>query len=276
MLIHDNYLSQKDIEICLGFDIDSFADRPEIDSMRTLHEVLKSEYGLDYEFFGGSALKSFPGGLDEETYNKARPHFQAALEAFRQAGKSLHEFVQFLKENFGEAIRPYLKHFLMEDRGGKASEPSAEKAVEEVFPHEVTPPPPPAAMDTGQNAHLADFVTMTEERLPANNSPLNQLAKKQLLELHRQLNTDHLYLLQLGYWALEERKLVVEWDTLEDLFHRLWWLDQEKVGEFLENDEDRVSEADNPLDLAFNLLDYFEGKLLAAGAENPRYPQDWD
>lgn len=47
LLIHKNYLSQKDIEICFGFDLASIADRPEIGNIRTLHEVLKSEYGPD-------------------------------------------------------------------------------------------------------------------------------------------------------------------------------------------------------------------------------------
>ena len=49
VLIHENYLSQEDINICLGFDRARIADRPEIDSIRTLHEVLKSEYGPDDE-----------------------------------------------------------------------------------------------------------------------------------------------------------------------------------------------------------------------------------
>ena len=49
VLIHENYLSQKDIEICLGFDLTGIADRPEIDSIRTLHGVMKSEYGSDDE-----------------------------------------------------------------------------------------------------------------------------------------------------------------------------------------------------------------------------------
>ena len=49
VLIHKNYLSQKDIEICLGFDLAGIADRPEIDNIRTLHETLKSEYGSDDE-----------------------------------------------------------------------------------------------------------------------------------------------------------------------------------------------------------------------------------
>src|SRR3989337_99041 len=36
VLIHANYLSQKDIEICLRLDLDSIADRAEIDSIRAL------------------------------------------------------------------------------------------------------------------------------------------------------------------------------------------------------------------------------------------------
>jgi hypothetical protein len=43
-LIRKKYLSQEDINICLGFDLAVIADRQEIDSIRTLHDVLKSEY----------------------------------------------------------------------------------------------------------------------------------------------------------------------------------------------------------------------------------------
>ena len=50
VLIHDNYLSQKDIELCLSFDLAAIADRPEIDSIRTLHEVVKSIYGPHDEY----------------------------------------------------------------------------------------------------------------------------------------------------------------------------------------------------------------------------------
>ena len=44
VLIHENYLSQKDIEICLSFDLAGIADMPEIDRIRTLHGALQSEY----------------------------------------------------------------------------------------------------------------------------------------------------------------------------------------------------------------------------------------
>jgi hypothetical protein len=47
VLIHTNYLSQKDIEICLAFDVESLANKPGYESMRDLHEALRSKYGAD-------------------------------------------------------------------------------------------------------------------------------------------------------------------------------------------------------------------------------------
>ena len=45
VLIHGNYLSQKDIEICLAFDVAALAQQPMRSSVRELHECLKSGYG---------------------------------------------------------------------------------------------------------------------------------------------------------------------------------------------------------------------------------------
>jgi hypothetical protein len=45
VLIHKNYLSQKDIEICLGFDLAALSNPPEIETIRRLHEALTAEYG---------------------------------------------------------------------------------------------------------------------------------------------------------------------------------------------------------------------------------------
>jgi hypothetical protein len=47
VLIHGNYLSQKDIEICLGFDVESLADRPGIDAMRELHAALVENHTVE-------------------------------------------------------------------------------------------------------------------------------------------------------------------------------------------------------------------------------------
>ncbi|MCX6000297.1 MAG: hypothetical protein NTU41_12135 [Chloroflexi bacterium] len=45
VLIHGNYLSQKDIDICLGFNLAGLADHPQCESIRELHEALIEEYG---------------------------------------------------------------------------------------------------------------------------------------------------------------------------------------------------------------------------------------
>ena len=76
-----------------------------------------------YELFGGASLKSFPGNIDKDTYLKAKPHFEAALDKFRQAGKSLADLVKFLVENFGANIRPYAKAWVSEKQGAWTSEP---------------------------------------------------------------------------------------------------------------------------------------------------------
>jgi hypothetical protein len=47
VLIHGNYLSQKDIEICLGFDLGSVADSPQPEGIRQLHEALVTNYASD-------------------------------------------------------------------------------------------------------------------------------------------------------------------------------------------------------------------------------------
>ena len=49
VLIHGNYLSQKDIEICLGSDLASLAGHSQVGNMRELHEALKAAYGSEDE-----------------------------------------------------------------------------------------------------------------------------------------------------------------------------------------------------------------------------------
>ena len=46
-LVHANYLSQKDIEFCLGFDIEPLSDLPGIEGMRELHAALVDNYNRD-------------------------------------------------------------------------------------------------------------------------------------------------------------------------------------------------------------------------------------
>lgn len=48
VLIHGHYLSQKDIGICLSFDLASLADQSEHDNMRELHDAMNAEYGYEH------------------------------------------------------------------------------------------------------------------------------------------------------------------------------------------------------------------------------------
>jgi hypothetical protein len=45
ILIHKNYLSQNDIDICLGFDLTTLGNPPGIEAIQQLHEALSSGYG---------------------------------------------------------------------------------------------------------------------------------------------------------------------------------------------------------------------------------------
>lgn len=47
VLIHGNYMSQSDIDICLGFDVESLTDCEGIEEIRALHEALAKEYKTD-------------------------------------------------------------------------------------------------------------------------------------------------------------------------------------------------------------------------------------
>jgi len=47
VLIHGNYLSLMDIEICLGFDVERVADHPGIKGIRTLHAALVEKYEVE-------------------------------------------------------------------------------------------------------------------------------------------------------------------------------------------------------------------------------------
>lgn len=44
VLIHGNYLSQKDVEICLAFDAEALSNNPAIDGLRELHATLVANY----------------------------------------------------------------------------------------------------------------------------------------------------------------------------------------------------------------------------------------
>ncbi len=47
LLIHKNYMSQNDLNICISFDISPLGDHPGIENIRALHEELISTYKIE-------------------------------------------------------------------------------------------------------------------------------------------------------------------------------------------------------------------------------------
>lgn len=47
ILIHGNYLSRKDIEFCLGFDVESLGEMHETEGIRELHLALADRYAIE-------------------------------------------------------------------------------------------------------------------------------------------------------------------------------------------------------------------------------------
>lgn len=47
VLIHGNYMSRRDVDICLGFDVESLKNHEGVEEIRTLHEALAKEYKTD-------------------------------------------------------------------------------------------------------------------------------------------------------------------------------------------------------------------------------------
>ena len=50
MLVYNNYLSQKDIEICLDYDIAHLSSEKYYKKIKKLHDVFVSEYKEDEEW----------------------------------------------------------------------------------------------------------------------------------------------------------------------------------------------------------------------------------
>ncbi|MCG5537850.1 N-6 DNA methylase [Halorhodospira sp. 9622] len=70
--------------------------------------------------FGTKAGRLSSGlSFDENTYQQAKPHFQAMLRDFQAAGKDLRAFIRAVLDNFGTGIKPYVLRFARDLQEGQ-------------------------------------------------------------------------------------------------------------------------------------------------------------
>jgi hypothetical protein len=68
------------------------------------------------KLFGGPGKLNSGLTFDEETYAKAKPHFQAMLRDFEAAGRDLRDLIKALIGQFGTGAKPYLLRFAQDLR----------------------------------------------------------------------------------------------------------------------------------------------------------------
>jgi len=66
------------------------------------------------ELFGGANKLSMGITFDEETYAKAKPHFQRMWKHAKGAGYTLIELVDHIVAQFGEVVKLYVARFMIE------------------------------------------------------------------------------------------------------------------------------------------------------------------
>jgi hypothetical protein len=114
------------------------------------------------------------------------------------------------------------------------------------------------------------------EFLQANESEVNQLAKKHLKSLGEKVYPDCPYSLQLMDWALEKGGLQVEHELLSDMHQALYGWDPQKVNDLLEGSEGESAplldeeSLKSPKKLAWKLWDQLDSRLSAAVSSYPK------
>jgi len=84
-----------------------------------IDEAVKGIHAL----FGGGKRTGSGLTFDEKTYAAAKPHFETAWKNFKGAGRELKDFVRYWYGEAGDAIRPYIRRFVLEQQGGTEKPP---------------------------------------------------------------------------------------------------------------------------------------------------------
>jgi N12 class adenine-specific DNA methylase len=81
------------------------------------------------ELFGGKGTLSSGLTFDEQTYEKAKPHFVSMLRDFQAAGKDLKDLIRAILDNFGVGVKPYIVRFAQDIRNGQLEESADDNQI---------------------------------------------------------------------------------------------------------------------------------------------------
>ncbi|MFH2034225.1 MAG: hypothetical protein ABIJ26_05935, partial [Candidatus Margulisiibacteriota bacterium] len=110
----------------LGFEPPTAKDLAKKAGIETVKSVKDAVKGLS-ELFGPKNTLTSGLVFDEDTYAKAKPFFDSAWEHAKEAGFTLKELAIYIKDQTSDAIRPYLKRFLMDAKAPAQQEEGAGK-----------------------------------------------------------------------------------------------------------------------------------------------------
>jgi hypothetical protein len=79
-------------------------------------EALKGLAKIFDALAGKGGFHSWPGDFNEDAYQQAKPHFQAALEAFQEAGRTLKDLFKMLIAQYGDGVKEYAIRFAKDQK----------------------------------------------------------------------------------------------------------------------------------------------------------------
>src|SRR5690606_5820724 len=89
------------------------------------------------QLFGGNGRLNSGLTFDEDTYAKAKPHFQAMLKDAQAAGKDIKDFIRLVLQQFGSGVKPYIIRFANDQRDEVTNEQPANGAQDQGRAQEV-------------------------------------------------------------------------------------------------------------------------------------------
>ncbi len=142
-------------------------------------EGVKEAYKGLAELFGIKDPNILRAGIpfDEETYAKAKPHFQEAWTHAKAAGYNLVDFIDSILHTFASSVEPYLNRFVLETKQREAKDAETKPTVRDAVSGTTPVVEGPADLADGERAEegpepIAEF--HEPEKVPGQRSDISE------------------------------------------------------------------------------------------------------